>query len=263
MFLGDDDELAPDALAVMLQRLKQVEKSVRWMLVDAAEPGGRAQYLGRLRDGTYSAAQFHRAMLKVGLHTFGFMGVHIFPRAAAATFNAMDLTDARPWPHTACMLRETSAPGASIEVLKASVTIQAVDAKLFWTGGDTARIRLDKIRVVMRAYRELRRGWLFYHCMMLRELYGGTTLTSLAAWRLYEPEDFDQHAVSTYLRSYSWLGLTAPLALPHALLMLTLRLVPGSLFAAMFRMVGKGHLLANYQALKRELGVFDGIKRGI
>jgi hypothetical protein len=45
--------------------------------------------------------------------------------------------------------------------------------------------------------------------------------------------------------------------------MLTLRLVPGSLFAAMFRMVGKGHLLANYQALKRELGVFDGIKRGI
>lgn len=263
MLLGDDDELVAEALGALLQELKRAGPATRWILVESVDPAGRPQYLERFRSGVYSATQFHRAVLRVGLNTFGFMCVHVFPRSAAATFKGMDLVDARPWPHTACMLRETSTPGAQVVVLRKAVTIQATDAKLFWTGGDLAMIRLDKIRVVMRAYRQIRRGYFFYHFMMLRELYAGTTLRSLAAWRLYEPQDFDARAVSTYLRAYSWLGLCAPLALPHALLMLSLRVVPGALYAALFRAIGKGHLLANYQALKRDLGAFDGIKRGI
>jgi hypothetical protein len=115
----------------------------------------------------------------------------------------------------------------------------------------------------MRAHRAGRGGALFYHALMLRELYSRTTLASLLSWRLYEPADFDQRAVSTYLRCYSWLGACAPLALPHALLMLLLRAIPGRWYARGFELIGMGHLLARYEALKRELGMFDGIKRGI
>lgn len=263
MFLGDDDELVADAIAALLQELKRAEPPTIWILVESADPTGRPQYLARFREGTYSAAELHCSMLRLGLNTFGFMGVHVFPRAAVATFNGMDLTDAQPWPHTACMLRETSARGAQVFVLKKAVTIQATDAKLFWAGGDLAKIRLDKVRVVMRAYRRIRRGYFFYHLMMLRELYAGTTVKSLLAWRLYEPGDFNQRAVATYIRAYCWLGLCTPLALPHALLLSLLRIVPGALYAALFRLIGKGHLLTDYQALKRDLGMFDGIKRGI
>ena len=263
MFLGDDDELVSDALDELLRLLRSCEAAARWILIDAQNIAGRSQYLGGFVAGAYGAARFRRAVVKVGLNTFGFMGVHVFPRAAVGTFRSMTLEDAQPWPHTACMLRETAASNHGVRVLKRAVTIQATDAKLFWKGGDLAKLRLDKVRIVMRICRAMRARYGFFHCLMLRELYAWTTVSALLAWRLYEPEDFDQRAVSTYVRSYGYLGLCAPLAVPHLVLLSIARLIPGRLFARMFRLFGLGYLLSDYQALKTKLGMFDGIKRGI
>lgn len=262
MFLGDDDELVADVLSELLDILR-AGSTASWILIDAQDAAARTLYLGHFRAGMHSRSQFRFGLRTMGMNSFGFMGVHVFPRSAVVTFRALDLENARPWPHMACMLRETSAPAAQILVVRRALTVQAVDAKLFWAAGDLARIRLDMIRVLMRAYQQGRGSFVFYHALMLRSLYSRVGINSLICWKLYEPGDFRQRGPRTYLTTYSWLGVIAPLALPHALLMALVSLVPAKVYAKLFRWVGLGRFLDRYEKEKRELGAFDGIKRGI
>jgi hypothetical protein len=262
MFLGDDDELLIDAVSDLLGLLR-AGTTPNWILIEAQDPAGNPLYLRNFHEGPFKRGTFRRALLKSGLNPFGFMGVHVFHRSALPTFKSLDLENARPWPHVACMLREVSAPDSRVHVFRRPVSVQAADAKLFWAGGDLAKIRLDKIRVIMRAHRSGSGGFIFYHLMMLRELYSRTSFTSLLSWKLYEADDFDNRGVSTYFSAYSWLGTCAALAVPHALLMLTVRAIPGGLYAAMFSWVGLGRFRRRYEADKRALGAYDGIKRGI
>jgi glycosyltransferase involved in cell wall biosynthesis len=262
VLVGDDDELVPDTIGELLDYLKKVDSN-NWVLVEAEDPEGN-QYLGKFREGRYTNSHFRSLLLRTGLDPFGFMGVHVFPKSAVLTLGNLDLEDAQPWPHIAALLRKIIDSEGSVCVLKKPAILQAKGgAKLFWTGGDLARIRLAKIRILMNAYKDNRRKFWFYHLMMLRELYSPKSISSLLAWKLYEPEDFNNNAVTTYLRGYSWLGSWMLLALPHAFVMFQLRLLPNSLYAACFRLIGKGYLFSRYQALKSELGLYDGIKRGI
>jgi glycosyltransferase involved in cell wall biosynthesis len=262
MFLGDDDELLIDAVADLLQFLRG-GAAPNWVLIEAQNIDGSPLYLRRFREGSYGRGSFRRRLLVSGMNPFGFMGVHVFRRTALTTFKSLDLENARPWPHVACMFRELSSSDSRVHVLRRPMMVQAADAKLFWAGGDLARIRLDKIRVIMRAYRNGSGGFIFFHLLMLREMYSRTSFTSLLSWKLYEPADFDARGFATYLSAYSWLGACGPLALPHALLMVIVRVIPGGLYAALFRWIGLGRFRRRYEVDKRELGAFDGIKRGI
>jgi glycosyltransferase involved in cell wall biosynthesis len=263
LLVGDDDELIAEAIGELLEFLKTIDGN-SWVLVEAGSLEGKQQYFSQFQDGEYGSAQFRTRLLWAGLNSFGFMGVHVFPKVAVSQFGKLDIEDSQPWPHIAALLRELIDFNRTVHLFKRTVVAQAKGgAKLFWTGGDLARIRLAKIRILMRAYKHSRRQFGFYHLMMLRELYARSSFTSLMAWKLYETEDFDLNAVKTYRRSYSWLGCCLPFALPHAALMFFLRILPDSIYVNCFRMIGQGELLPRYQTLKNELGVFDGIKRGI
>lgn len=263
ILVGDDDELFVEGLNALVSHLRTLRND-SWVLVEAADLQGTQLYFRKFAEGCWSADVFANQILRNGLNSFGFMGVHVFPRAATATFAKLELIDAQPWPHIAAMLREVLGTRRPVSVLRRTVTLQARGgAKLFWTGGDLARIRLGKIRILARAWRQMGHDRGYLHLLMLREMLALTSFKSLMAWKLYEPTDYDRHAVSTYLKSYGWMGLAMPVALPHAVLMFALRLLPASIYSALFRLIGQGHLLSNYQELKSDLGMHDGIKRGI
>ena len=263
LWCGDDDELRPDAIAEILNCLGGLDPDT-WLLVDVADLEGRGQYMRHFRAGGHTAAEFRHAVLKSGLNPFGFMGVHVFPRSNVALLKALQIVDAQPWPHMAALLRHIMKPGGRVHVLPTVAIAQAKGgAKLFWSGGDLARIRLAKLRILRRAHLQQVGHFVFLHLLMLRELYSLGSIKALMAWKLYEPDDFNRSAVKAYLGAYTWLGAILPLATPHTLLMLLLRAIPNRAYAALFRLIGQGQLLARYQDLKRDLGVFDGIKRGI
>lgn len=263
IWCGDDDELEPEAIGRILARLRTLAPDT-WLLVDCAGLDGRGQYTGCFTEGDHGAASFRRAVLRSGLDPFGFMGVHVFPSSAVPTLQALQIVDAQPWPHMACLLRHIMQPGQRVHVMHEVAILQAKGgAKLFWSGGDLARIRIAKLRVAWRALLQPTRRVMFLRLLMLREMYSLGSLKAIAAWKLYEGKDYDRAAVGTYLQASVWMGALLPLALPYALLALGLRVVPHGLYAAFFRIIGQGGLLGRYQQLKLELGVFDGIKRGI
>lgn len=263
IWCGDDDELQADNIGLILDLLKRIDPET-WLLVDAADLEGQGQYMRHFAEGGYSSAEFRHAVLKRGLNPFGFMGVHVFPRSGAAILKDLQIVDAQPWPHTAALLRHILRAHTRVQVVKTSAVSQAKGgAKLFWNGGDLARIRLAKLRILRRAYLQQTGHFAFLHALMLRELYSLGSIKALAAWKLYEGSDFNRFAVRAYLDAYARLGLALPLTVPHALLMLCLRIVPNGAYSAFFRLIGQGQLLSRYEALKRELGIFDGIKRGI
>jgi glycosyltransferase involved in cell wall biosynthesis len=263
ILVGDDDELSVEGLNALVSHLRTLHDDP-WVLVEAANLQGQQLYLRDFSEGLWPAAAFARCLLRTGLNPFGFMGVHVFPQPSTTTFAQLDLLDSQPWPHIAVMLREVLVAHRPVSVLRRTVTLQARGgAKLFWAGGDLARIRLGKIRILSRAAWNLRSGRKYLHLLMIREVLALASFKSLMAWKLYEPADYDRNAVKTYLESYRWLGAAAPLVLPHALLMFLLRLLPSSVYIKIFRLVGQGRLQSNYLELKRELGVHDGVKRGI
>lgn len=260
---GDDDELDPDAIERILARLRTLAPDT-WVLVECADLDGRGQYMRRLAEGDHDTGAFRRAVLRSGLDPFGFMGVHVFPRSAVPTLQALQLVDAQPWPHMAALLRHIMRPGYKVHTLHEIAILQAKGgAKLFWNGGDLARIRIAKLRILRRTLQQSGALVGFLRLLMLREMYSLGSIKAIAAWKLYEGKDYDRCALQAYLQASGWMGALLPLALPYALTALALRLVPHGVYAAFFRLIGQGGLLSRYQQLKRELGMFDGVKRGI
>jgi glycosyltransferase involved in cell wall biosynthesis len=263
LLVGDDDELIPAEFGEFLNYLATIDRN-DWVLVEAQNLEGGHQYLRQFKEREYHSAAFCRQLLKKGMYSLGFMGINVFPLSAVSAFNDLTVETGQPWPQVAVLLRRLVEAKQKVSVLKKAVVAQAKGgAVLFWNGGDLARIKLGKIRVLMHVYRQHKRSFFFLHLMMLRELFEPQSIRALMAWKLYEGEDYDKNAVSTYLRCYSWLGLFLPLTIPHAALMLLLRILPHSAYARCFKLVGLGYLLSRYQALKNELGTFDAIKRGL
>jgi glycosyltransferase involved in cell wall biosynthesis len=262
-FVGDDDELDADSVGRLLDYLRGLT-SASWVFVDAAGTAGAEQYFRGCPGGRFSSARFRRWMLRSTLQPFGFMGVHVFPRSALPVLRSLTLENSRPWPHIAAFLRVLSQDSGDVHVCKITVTVQARGgAKLFWTGGDLARIRIAKLGLIKSAFESSHRHYGFHHLIMLRELYSVSGFTTALSWKLYEGEDFNHTAVSTYFKAYLRLGACTPLAIGHALLVCALRLLPNPVYAGILSLIGKGALKTRYLALKKELGGFDGIRRGI
>lgn len=263
LWCGDDDVLNLDAIERLLARLRTLTPET-WVLVDSAGLDGQGQYMRHFAEGDHDSRAFRRAILRSGLDPFGFMGVHVFPRSAVQLLQSLNTDDVRPWPPIVGLLRYVMRSGTRVHTLRENVIDQARGgAVLFWSGGDLARIRIAKLRIVWRTIRPPSGHSPFIRLLMLREMYSLGSLKAIAAWKLYEGEDYDRTAVASYLRASGWLGPLMPLALPYALLALGLRVVPHGLYAVCLRLIGQGGMLSRYQQLKRELGMFDGIKRGL
>jgi hypothetical protein len=263
IWCGDDDEVDVYAIRRIVDRLRSLAADT-WVLVDSADLEGQGQYMHHFLEGEHTAARFKRAILRSGLDPFGFMGVHVFPRSAALMLQEMKVEDTKPWPPIVAMLRFVMRPGTRVHVLREIAIMQAKGgAVLFWNGGDLARIRIAKLRLLWRTRLNSAGHGGFLRLMMLREMYSLGSLKAIAAWKLYEGEDYKRSAVNAYLEASSWMGVLLPLAIPYALLALTLMILPHRVYAGFFRLTGQGGFLSRYQQLKRELGVFDGIKRGL
>ena len=262
VLVGDDDELLPDGLALLLDYLSTRAEAGDWILAAVADADGRDLILKDLPPGRFDMAGCHRIMLRTSLHPYGFMGTHVFPAAAKAMLAALSLEQARPWPHIATLLRMPL--DCHVHVFKPPVMIQAKGgAKLFWNAGDLARITLSKLRILSHADAAVPGRQGFHHRLMLRELYSLTNLGLLVAWKLYEPTDFDAEALQSYIDGWRRTGGWLPLALPHVLATLVLHALPHRLLAGLFKAVGRGHFIGRYAKRKQELQAFDGIKRGI
>jgi hypothetical protein len=263
IWCGDDDEVDLEAIGRLLVLLRTAAPDT-WLLVDSGDLAGRGQYMLRFAEGAYDGASFRREVLRTGLDPFGFMGVHVFPRCAMPMLQRLGITDAQPWPHMAGLLRHMVKPDARLHVMGAVVVLQAKGgARLFWAGGDLARIRIAKLRILRRVLSGEAGEKPFCRQLMVREMYSLGSIKAMAAWKLYEVEDFDHAALGAYFRAGSYMGGLLPVAFPYLALALLLRAIPHGLYAWMLRAVGKGALLRRYLDTKRELGAFDGIKRGI
>lgn len=261
ILVGDDDELLPDNLGLLVECLEGMPDG-DWVLVGVANIEGHEHILGDLQAGSHEKSAFRRTIFGTSLHRYGFMGMHVFPSSARTTLAKLTLSQAQPWPHIAAFLRELDA--GCVHVFRPAVMVQAKGgAKLFWSAADLARITLSKIRILALANVDVPEHALFHWALMLRELYSLPNAGLLLAWKVYEPEDYNETAISSYGGAYRLVGPLLPLVLPHAILVLLLRVLPRRLLAGLLRAVGKGHYLTRYDRRKSDLGSFDGIKRGI
>lgn len=262
LLVGDDDEVLPDHLAGLLDLLGGLGDK-DWVLAGVASPQGQEQVLGDLPAGRHDKLAFRRQILRTSLHRYGFMGMHVFPASARATFAGLTLETAQPWPHIATLLRQLD-DGGGVHVFRPPVVIQAKGgAKLFWNASDLARITLSKLRILSHANAAVPGHHVFHHALMLRELYSLPNLGLLVAWKLYEPADFNAHALPAYRDGWRRTGAWIPLTLPHVLVTLALRAMPHAMLGMLFKLAGRGHFIERYARRKQELQAFDGIRRGI
>jgi glycosyltransferase involved in cell wall biosynthesis len=261
VLVGDDDELLPEGFAALLTRL-EATAAEDWLLTGVANPQGKEHLLVSLPEGQHTAAAFRRVLLRHSLLPLGFMGVHVFPQAAKASFAALTLQQAQPWPHIAAFLRTMDR--GQVHVFKTPVMIQAQGgAQLFWSATDLAKITLSKLRILGELNRDRRDRWGFHSLLMLRELYSWPNFILLVAWRLYEPGSYQSEAVVAYAKAYRYLGPLVLCGAPHLALVLALKITPHILLRLAMKAIGKAHFLPRYEARKLDLQAFDGIKRGI
>ena len=263
IWCGDDDEFNVDGIGHLLGHLRTLPAS-SWVLVDSAGADGHGLYMSHIPEGDFDAAGFRSIMLRGGSDPYGFMGVHVFPRAAVKVLQSFHLLDAQPWPHFAALLRHILQDNTHVSTRREIVIHQAKGgANLFWLASDFARIHLAKLRIMRRAAATERGHPVFLHLLMLREIYTASRFSLMLAWKIYEPENFNSHAWSAYREAWFHLGIWAPLALPHMLVTTVVRLAPHSIMTGLLRLSGKSHYIERYIRRKQELQSFDGIKRGI
>ena len=263
IWCGDDDEINVDAIGRILERLRTLEPHT-WVLVDCADLEGRGQYMRHFKEGGYAAAAFRRLMVRSGLDPFGFMGVHVFPRSAVSALRTLNVMEAQPWPHMVGLIRHVMRPRVRVHVLRETAVLQAKGgALLFWSAGDLVRIHLSKLRLVARSYAAEKRGYLFFHALMLRELYAPGKLKLLLLWKLCEHRDFNSTAIAEYREHYGHLGKLRFLAWPHHLFALLVNGIDRRLYKKIFEAADKTYLRRAYVEGKRTHRFFDGMHRGI
>lgn len=262
IWCGDDDEVDPNAIGSILSLLRSLPKET-WVLVDSAGLDGIGQYMRDFTEGEYTTANFRWAVLRRGLAPFGFMGVHIFPRSAVTVLQTLG-ADARPWPPIICMLIFVARQSAKVHILHATPILQAKGgALLFWNAGDWARVCLSKLLILAKADAATSGLYLFHRALMLRELYNIPNLGVLIAWKLYEPADFNAHALRTCWDVWYQTGALIPLVLPHILFMIIIRILPHSFLALLFKLACCGHFIGRYAQRKLQSQTKDGVKRGM
>ena len=261
VLIGDDDAFDPDGFSALLSFLPSLSQD-DWVLAGVNGPTGEEQILGGLPSGSHAKSRFRRMMLGTSLHSYGFMGMHVFPAAARPILQALTLDQGQPWPHIATLLRQLER--GHVHVLRPAIMVQAVGgAQLFWSATDMARITLSKLRILEATSADVPRQRLFHRMMMLRELYLKENAVLLLAWKLYEPESFQQSALASYGQGWRRTGAMVPLALPHVVFVALLYVTPHAVLRGLLSLVGRGNYLARYQERKSRLREYNGMKRGI
>ena len=261
VLIGDDDAFDPAGFAALLAYLPGLSRD-DWVLAGINGSTGEEQILGSLPSGSHAKSRFRRMMLGTSLHSYGFMGMHVFPAQARSTLQALSLEQGQPWPHIATLLRHLEH--GQVHVFRPAIMVQAVGgAQLFWTASDMAQITLSKLRILQATGADVPQQRHFHRTMMLRELYSKDNTVLLLAWKIYEFESFQQSALVAYGHGWRRTGALLPLALPHMAFVVLLYLAPHAMLRGLLTLVGRGHYLARYQERKTRLKDYNGIKRGI
>lgn len=263
LLVGDDDDLNPAGLEALLSYLRTAAPET-WLMAEAADLDGNGRYFADFPDYPLTREEGLHLLASKGLDNFGFMGCYVIPSSARATCERMKLVDAKPWPHIAALLRRLAEAEMTLLFFPHTVVQQArAGEQLFWEAGGQALIHLAKLTVISRAYRYCPRYFGFHIRLMLKEAYAYRSLVSTLLWKLYEPQNFRRLALREHISVYRQTGRFFPLLLPHALLLSTLLLIPGRLYEAMFKVIGKHHLYQKYRGDKQRLSAFDANKRGL
>ena len=261
ILVGDDDGINAAGLNNLIKLLAGLGDN-DWVLSGVANHHGQEHLLMDFQEGGYSKKDFRRKILRTSLYPFGFMAVHVFPAFAAKKMATLNIKNAQPWPHIALFLR--SLFRGRVLVFKEPIVIQAQgEGKLFWAAGDLASITLSRLKIIRSTMNEMGINSFFFLCLMFRDLYFIPNIKLMIAWRLYEPDDFNRRAWATYYEGYKLFHLFILGALPHALLVIFLKICPLSISDLILKCARKEYLVERYIKRKQNLGLFDGIKRGI
>ncbi|HEY6124351.1 MAG TPA: glycosyltransferase family 2 protein, partial [Steroidobacteraceae bacterium] len=117
IWVGDDDEVLPAAIAELLKYLGTIDRN-GWVLVETQNLEGGDQYLKQFREGEYQSPEYRRALLKHGIYSLSFMGVHVFPRSAVPAFSVLTVEEGQPWPQIAVLMRLLIEAGQKMYILK-------------------------------------------------------------------------------------------------------------------------------------------------
>ena len=265
MWCGDDDELDVDGVKYLVNQLKVIPKSA-WLLIDSSATNGKPLYMQRLPAGSHRGIDICFMMLRSGMEFYGFMGVHVFPRAAVQIMQTLDLIDAQPWPHIAVLIRYILRCDSVRVHISHEVVVQQAKggASLFWYAGDQAIIYLSKLIILKRVCLDIDRVSFVMHLLMVRELYSINNFTLLLAWKLYEPEDYNRRSIQVYYQNgWKVFGGWMPVVIPHMLAVFVLNGIPFSWLQNLLKIVGKEYLINKYSDRKRNLSKFSGISRGL
>jgi hypothetical protein len=263
LWCGDDDEICEGSIKKLIEKLRLLEQRP-WVLVETLDNQGQPMYTRVFNSKGYKSNQFRHALILNGLDSLGFMGVHVFPKAAVDVLNSMQLHEMQPWPHMAGLLRFITSEKTNILVLPLPVINQAGSGtQLFWTAGDLAKLHISKEKILHGCISLFSCHKWFFRLLHFHEVYSPQKLVLLFAWKIYENNSFMLESFQAYSKVWGRVGFLYPLMLPHIFLVVFLRLFPQTVLVMLLRCLGKGGYIARYEQRKSALANFNGMKRGI
>ena len=262
LIMGDDDELITSAFSSLLAYLNAAgEKD--WILAGVADKLGNEHLLGDLLPGIYQAQRFRNIVLRTGLYRYGFIGMHIFPSGWSKQLLDLSTQAIQPWPHVALFLRNLEV--GCVRVFPVSIVKQAAGgSELYWNPGDWVSINLRKLNILSEARKEMHKIRWFFDFLMLRELYSLRTFKDLILWKVLDPVDFQRRALREFISSYRLLSPIGGIATSlHCVGVFLALYTPSIVLEMIFYLSGQHGVLAFHRELKKKLGSFDGVKRGL
>jgi len=261
MILGDDDDLDEAHVATLFEMLRSAGE-MDWFIVGVAAPSIGEYLLRGVRPGSYDRAEIRRLILKLGLFKFGFIGMHVVPRAAMKDFPSLSFADAQAWPHIALFLRHLDR--CQFIVWPEPLVKQSARGRaLHWRSGDWACTNLRKLDVVAAVHSNSAAARGFFDLVLLRELYSRMALRDLFWWKVLEPDDFRARARGVYGSKYAlrWSLLCG--ALPHATAVSLLHVTPSLWLNRLVELSGRTRVVEQYRAETIAMRAYDGIARGL
>lgn len=146
LLIGDDDLLCIPGFERLLSLL-QTAKPSTWVLADVSNQDGTT-FLTKFPQGPWTVREFRRQILLNSLDPFGFVSMHVIPRASIVKFTSLELDRIYGWPHLALLFYDLL--NVEIYVYKEPVVKRGGDGKMVtqtWRSNDWLRLLMQKTKL--------------------------------------------------------------------------------------------------------------------